>query len=105
VMVAGSKRPGVVKAVIGLEVFPGQDGNTPVLAELAKVPFLGIEGDNLDPSDGRKFTQSLTALGGDATTIFLPDVGLHGNGHTLAIEKNNEAIADLIQHWIDTHVR
>jgi pimeloyl-ACP methyl ester carboxylesterase len=104
VMVAGSKRPGVVKAVIGLEVFPGADGNTPVLAEMAKVPFLGLEGDNLDPSDGREFTKSLTGLGGDATTIFLPDVGLHGNGHTMAIEKNNEAIADIIQHWIDTHV-
>ncbi len=105
VMVAASKRPGVVKGVIGLEVFPGADGNNPVLAEMAKVPFLGIMGDNLDPGDGRKFTQSLTALGGDATSVFLPDVGLHGNGHTMAIEKNNEAIADLIQHWIDAHVR
>jgi hypothetical protein len=27
------------------------------------------------------------------------------NGHAMAIEKNTEAIADLIQHWIDGHVR
>ncbi len=105
VMVAGSKRPGVVKGVIGLEVFPGAEGNNPVLTEMAKVPFLGIMGDNLDPSDGRKFTQSLVALGGNASSVFLPDVGIHGNGHTMAIEKNNEAIADLIQRWIDTHAR
>ena len=104
VMVAGSKRPHAVKGVIGLEFFPGADGNTPVLAEMAKVPFLGIMGDYLDPSEGRNFAQSLVALGGDASAVFLPDVGIHGNGHTMAVERNNEAIADLIQHWIDAHV-
>jgi pimeloyl-ACP methyl ester carboxylesterase len=105
VMVAASKRPGVVKGVIGLEVFPGAEGNTPVLAEMAKIPFLGLLGDNLSPDDGRAYTRSLTALGGDATTVFLPDAGQHGNGHTMAIEKNNEAIADIIQKWIDVHAK
>jgi pimeloyl-ACP methyl ester carboxylesterase len=103
VMVAASKRPGIVKGAIGLEVFPGAEGNTPVLAEMAKIPFLGLLGDNLSPDDGRAYTRSLTALGGDATTVFLPDAGQHGNGHTMAIEKNNEAIADIIQKWIDVH--
>ena len=90
---------------LGLEVYPAPPGNQPVLAEMAKIPFLGINGDNLDVADSRAYTNSLAALGGDATTVFLPDVGQHGNGHTLAIEKNNEAIADIIQKWIDGHVK
>lgn len=105
VMVAASKRPGVAKGVIGIEVFPPAAGNAPVLSEMAKIPFLGIIGDNTSPTDGQAYTKSLVALGGDAKTIYLPDVGLRGNGHTMAIEKNNEAIADLIQNWIDRHVR
>jgi pimeloyl-ACP methyl ester carboxylesterase len=105
VMVAASKRPGIVKGAIGLEVFPGAEGNTPMLAEMAKIPFLGLLGDNLSPDDGRAYTRSLSALGGDATTVFLPDAGQHGNGHTMAIEKNNEAIADIIQKWIDVHAK
>jgi pimeloyl-ACP methyl ester carboxylesterase len=104
VMVAAAKRPGVVKGVIGLEFFPGAPGNTPELAEMAKVPFLGLLGDNMSPDDGRAFTRSLSDLGGDATTIFLPDAGERGNSHTMALEKNSEAIAAIIQNWIDTHV-
>lgn len=105
VMCAAANRADTVKGVIGLEFFPGAPGNTPDPAALARVPFLGVLGDYLSPENGRAFTARLNALGGDATTLFLPDAGLRGNGHTLALEKNNEAIADLIQQWIDGHVR
>jgi hypothetical protein len=43
-------------------------------------------------------------LGGDASTVFLPDAGIHGNGHTMMLERNNEEIADLIEEWIVQHV-
>jgi hypothetical protein len=32
-------------------------------------------------------------------------VGIFGNGHTLAIELNDEQIADLIEDWIKQHVK
>ena len=45
----------------------------------------------------------LRSLGGDATSIFLPDIGIFGNGHIMAIQKNNEQIADVIEKWIAQH--
>jgi pimeloyl-ACP methyl ester carboxylesterase len=104
VMVAASQRLYKVKGVVGLEGFPGAEGNRPPDELAAKTPFLGILGDNLDPAPSRAYTDTLSDLGGDATTVFLPDVGLRGNGHTMALERNNEKIADLIEQWIREHV-
>ena len=44
-------------------------------------------------------------MGDDASTVWLPDVGIKGNGHTMMAERNNEQIADLIEAWIEQHVR
>jgi pimeloyl-ACP methyl ester carboxylesterase len=104
VMMAASQRLYKVKGVIGLEGFPGAEGNRPPDELAARTPFLGILGDNLDPTPSRAYTDTLSDLGGDANTIFLPDSGLYGNGHTMALELNNERIADLIEQWIRQHV-
>jgi len=40
-----------------------------------------------------------------ATEIFLPNIGIFGNGHTMAAELNNEQIADVLQNWINQHVK
>jgi pimeloyl-ACP methyl ester carboxylesterase len=32
----------------------------------------------------------------------LPDVGIHGNGHMMMLEKNNLAIAAVMTKWLDT---
>ena len=77
-MNAATQRPSLVKAVIGIEGAP--------------------------PANSRAFTDQLRALGGDASTIWLPDIGLHGNGHTMMLERNNEQIADLLERWIKQHV-
>ena len=93
-----------VKGIIGLEGFPPAGGNAPDPANLAQIPFLGLLGDNMSPDSGRAYTDNLRSLGGNATTVFLPDVGLRGNSHTMALEKNNEKIADLIESWIKRNV-
>lgn len=49
-------------------------------------------------------SSACTTLGDDASTVWLPDVGIHGNGHTMMLERNNEQIADLIEDWIVHHV-
>jgi pimeloyl-ACP methyl ester carboxylesterase len=105
VMVAASNRLGAAKAVIGLEGFPPAAGNAPDPNLMAKLPFLGLVGDNTAPDPFQAYTNSLVALGGDATTVWLPNIGLFGNGHTMALELNNEQIADFIESWIKKHVR
>ncbi len=104
VMVAASQRLSSVKGVIGIEGFPGATGNRPPDNLAAQIPFLGLVGDNTSPAAGQAYTATLVGLGGDATTIWLPDIGLFGNGHTMALELNNEQIADIIEQWILGHV-
>ena len=94
-----------VRGLIGIEGFPGSAGNNPDPALVAKIPVLAIEGDNLSPAATRAYTATLVSLGGDAKTIFLPDIGLFGNGHTMAVELNNEKIADVMEQWIKQHVK
>jgi hypothetical protein len=36
--------------------------------------------------------------------VKLADIGLHGNGHMMMMEKNSDAIAQLIVEWLDKHV-
>ncbi len=43
----------------------------------------------------------LKQAGADPTLIRLADVGVHGNGHMMMIEKNNDAIAAVIAQWLD----
>jgi hypothetical protein len=35
------------------------------------------------------------------TFIRLADVGVHGNGHMMMLEKNNLAIAGVMAQWLD----
>jgi pimeloyl-ACP methyl ester carboxylesterase len=107
VMVAATSSPARiqnVKGIIGIEGYPGAAGNRPPDADAAKVPFLGLNGDFLDPAPFEAYAALLRALGGDATSVHLPDIGIFGNGHTMAIEKNDEQIADVIEQWIKKHV-
>lgn len=105
VMIAATERVNLAKAVIGLEGFPPNPGRSAVdLNLMAKLPFLGLVGDNTSPDPFRAFTEQLVSLGGDATTVWLPDIGLLGNGHTMMMELNNERIADAVVGWIDHHV-
>lgn len=107
VMVAATSSPSrmkMVKGLVGLEGYPGVSGNRPPDDLAARIPFVGLAGDNLDATPFEQYAALLRSLGGDATSIFLPDIGLRGNGHTMAIEKNNERIADVIETWIRQHV-
>jgi pimeloyl-ACP methyl ester carboxylesterase len=102
VMNAAAQRPDLVKAVVGIEGAPPSGGVD--VNKLSKVPVVVIFGDNTSPAGSQAFTDQLKALGDDASTIWLPDVGIHGNGHTMMVERNNEQIADLIQTWLNEHV-
>ena len=36
--------------------------------------------------------------------VRLADVGLHGNGHMVMLEKNNIEIAAFMQQWMEAHI-
>jgi pimeloyl-ACP methyl ester carboxylesterase len=108
VMVAATSSPEriqTVKGIIGLEGYPGAAGNRPPDDLAAKIPFLGLNGDFQSGAPFEAYAATLRSLAGDATSIHLPDIGIFGNGHTMALEKNNEQIADVVQDWISNHVK
>jgi Alpha/beta hydrolase family len=92
-----------VKGLIGLEGFTAGSGGDPNLVK--NIPQLTVLGDHLDPTPNQAWSATINGLGGDSTTVYLPDVGIVGNGHTFALELNNEQIADLVENWIKEHVK
>jgi hypothetical protein len=92
-----------VKGLIGIEGFTAGSGGDPAIVK--SIPQLTVLGDNLNPAANQAWSATINGLGGDSTTVYLPDVGIFGNGHTLAIELNDEQIADLIENWIKQHVK
>ena len=84
----------------------------------AKVPMLFLFGDNIEngPADiqstafwqgvmnqCRDFAEHYNADGGDATVIYLPDMGIRGNSHFMFQEMNNAEIADIVADWLNKH--
>ena len=43
---------------------------------------------------------AINAAGGTAKFMYLPALGIKGNGHMMMMEKNNLQIADLIIDWL-----
>jgi len=100
-------RPNLVKAIVAVEGGAAFPQGSPEEAIQATIPLLQVEGDFMPQAaiDARKaITARLASLGGDATTIVLPEIGIHGNTHMLMMDKNNEQVADVIENWIKTHV-
>jgi pimeloyl-ACP methyl ester carboxylesterase len=91
-----------VKGLIGIEGFTATSGGDPALVK--NIPQLTVIGDNRNPAPNQAWSALINGLGGDSTTVYLPDVGIFGNGHTMMAELNNEQIADLLEDWIKKHV-
>jgi pimeloyl-ACP methyl ester carboxylesterase len=91
-----------VKGLIGIEGFTANSGGDPNLVK--NIPQLTVIGDHSNPTNQQAWSALINSLGGDATTTYLPDVGIFGNGHTMMAELNNEQIADLLENWIKKHV-
>ena len=47
----------------------------------------------------------LNANGAEADFIYLGDLGITGNGHMLMLERNSDALAQLIIDWIESSPR
>ncbi len=66
---------------------------------LARHPILIVTGEQ-DPRHPRAVDEATARYLG-AEFVWLPDIGIAGNGHMLMIEDNSDAIARLILDWLD----
>ncbi|WP_181180803.1 alpha/beta fold hydrolase [Paracoccus sp. FO-3] len=84
-------------------------------AKLANIPIQIVYGDNIPsepipdiPADGRRaqvvasqlFADSLNGIGGNASILSLPSVGLFGNSHFMFSDLNNLQVADQLSKFL-----
>jgi pimeloyl-ACP methyl ester carboxylesterase len=72
------------------------------LPNVAKVPTLIVTSEaSYHASYDHCTAAYLTQAGVKTTLIRLPEVGVHGNGHMMMLEKNNMAIARVMADWLE----
>jgi pimeloyl-ACP methyl ester carboxylesterase len=99
-------RPDKVRAIVAVE--SASAGNPAKAAALRDIPVLMVFGDNVDLHQRwvayRKldldYAAAVRAAGGKVDVISLPDVGITGNSHMVMMDKNNSAVADVLQTWL-----
>ena len=103
------QRPDKIKAIVAVEA--ASAGTIEKAAAIKNIPVLMIFGDNVDLHPRwvayRKldlaYADAIRAAGGKVDVISLPDIGIKGNSHMMMMDKNNAAIADVIQDWLVKH--
>jgi pimeloyl-ACP methyl ester carboxylesterase len=71
------------------------------LVNLQKVPILMVTGEaSFHAPTDHCYVKLLEQAGVHPTWIKLADVGIHGNGHPMMVEKNNAEVAEVIYKWI-----
>jgi pimeloyl-ACP methyl ester carboxylesterase len=72
------------------------------LPNIAKVPLLIVTSEASYHAGYDHCTAAyLTQAGVPNRHIHLADLGIHGNGHMMMLEKNNQAIAKVLVDWLD----
>jgi pimeloyl-ACP methyl ester carboxylesterase len=102
------ERPDKVKAILAIET--SVDAFDKISADkrlvLAKIPIYIVIGDHAEDrvAASRKFQKEMAAIGGHVTVDVLPEDGIFGNGHTMALEKNNKQIMHRMIAWLEGNV-
>ena len=100
------QRPDKVKAIVAIKsATAGVIANAPKLKD---TPVLMLFGDYVDEHPrwstfkkvDTEYGNAIKAAGGTVDWINLPEIGIKGNSHMLMQDKNNGAIADVIQKWL-----
>ncbi|MCC7281799.1 MAG: esterase [Acetobacteraceae bacterium] len=99
-------RPDKVKALVLLE--PAGIGDPGRIEALRGVPQLLVYGDFIAQDSrwpsirriGVEFAMKAKAAGADVTVVDLPERGITGNSHMLMMDRNNEAVAQVVQDWL-----
>jgi pimeloyl-ACP methyl ester carboxylesterase len=115
---AADARPELVRAVVAIEPFGPPFASLPGVGELScgltAVPVTsGLRGlpvavVTAEASGHAKEDQAtaeyLREAGAEVTELRLADLGIHGNGHLMMLERNNDEIARAISGWVTGHV-
>ena len=98
------KHPALGEFTYGLTAVPVSFGPGGDEAKLDGLPVAVVtaECSGFEPSC-RATAAFLRDCGADVTELRLGDLGLHGNGHAMMLEKNNAEIAAVITDWIIKH--
>ena len=74
------------------------------LPNIAKVPYLALTGEgSIHITVDHCVINYLKQCGAKPDWIKLADIGIHGNGHFMFLEKNNLEIAAVVNKWIKQH--
>lgn len=102
---AAARHPEFFRGVVIIEPAsaPSETG------EAHKVPHLFLWGDYIQHSPtwisyrerAETYANELTALGGSVYTLDLPASGISGNSHVPMMDRNSDAIAELVKEWIE----
>jgi pimeloyl-ACP methyl ester carboxylesterase len=100
---------------------PGRPVTPAEFARLARIPIRIVYGDHIPktpsgvpsedfwqaiaygPAGALPFTERVNALGGQASFVALPDIGIRGNTHFVISDTNNVEIADLLSAYLSEH--
>ena len=111
---AAIARPDLVKAVVSIEPRSCEVTDTDLQNVFTRVPLLTMFGDFFGADVDNwpacmagcvKTVNRVTAVGGTAENIYLPDVGIQGNSHMLMMDVNNQQLADMILDWLNRNAR
>lgn len=100
------QRPDKIKAIVAVEsATAGKPANADKLKD---IPVMMLFGDYVDQHPrwaaykriDTEYADAIRAAGGSVDVVSLPDIGITGNSHMMMQEKNNAAIADVIQSWL-----
>jgi pimeloyl-ACP methyl ester carboxylesterase len=98
---AASERRSLVKAIVAVEPAGPPEGD-PKLQGLP-VAVVTAECSGFGPACDR-CAAYLRRCGADVTELRLAELGIHGNGHAMMLERNNAEIAAVLTDWISKHV-
>ena len=95
-----------IKAIVAVE--SAGAGDPGKAAALKDVPVLMMFGDNVNLHPRwvayRKldldYAAAVRAAGGKVDVVDLPNLGIRGNSHMVMMDRNNDAVADVIANWL-----
>ena len=71
------------------------------LPSLSQMPILVVTAEaSWMAADNHAIVHFLTQAGADVEHLRLQDVGIHGNGHAVQLEKNSDDSAAVIERWL-----
>lgn len=112
-LVLAARHPDLVRAVVAVELTAVPDLAAVDAAALARTPQLLVWGDYLGTSDYWRRTRAaadayaaaLRERGGTAEVLDLPARGIRGNTHQVMMDRNSEAVAELVLAWLSPRSR